>query len=162
MAEWYYTQGGQQQGPVSDQDIRQMVAQGRIQPGEMVWREGMANWLPPSQVAELGGTDAPQRKQTVVSNIGYHNPGPNRPAPPNYLVQSILVTLCCCLPFGIVAIVYSAQVNGLAQAGDFNGAMEKSENAKKWCWIGFIIGLIANLLAFGLQIVAAVAGANAR
>jgi Interferon-induced transmembrane protein. len=29
----------------------------------------------------------------------------------NYLVQSILVTLCCCMPAGIVAIIYAAQVN---------------------------------------------------
>ena len=31
---------------------------------------------------------------------------------PNYLVQAILVTIFCCLPFGIVSIVYAAQVNG--------------------------------------------------
>ena len=29
---------------------------------------------------------------------------------PNYLVQAILVTICCCLPAGIVAIVFAAQV----------------------------------------------------
>ena len=36
---------------------------------------------------------------------------------PNYLVQAILVTLCCCLPFGIVAIVYAAQVNSKLDRG---------------------------------------------
>ena len=46
-----------------------------------------------------------------------------RPAAPsvrikNYLVESILVTICCCLPFGIAAIVFAAQVNGKLQAGD--------------------------------------------
>ena len=40
---------------------------------------------------------------------------------PNYLVQSILVTLFCCLPFGIVAIVYAAQVNGKLQARRCSG-----------------------------------------
>ena len=36
---------------------------------------------------------------------------------PNYLVQSILVTIFCCLPFGIAAIVFAAQVNGKIEAG---------------------------------------------
>ena len=37
---------------------------------------------------------------------------------PNYLVHAILCTLFCCLPLGIVAIVYAAQVNTKAAAGD--------------------------------------------
>lgn len=60
---------------------------------------------------------------------------------PNYLVQAILVTVFCCLPFGIVAIVFAAQVNGKFQAGDLEGAMDSSRKAKMWCWLGFGIGL---------------------
>ncbi|HKO55598.1 MAG TPA: CD225/dispanin family protein [Thermoanaerobaculia bacterium] len=61
---------------------------------------------------------------------------------PNYLVQSILVTLCCCLPAGIVAIVYAAQVNSKLNAGDIAGAEEASRNAKLWSWIGFGVGIL--------------------
>jgi hypothetical protein len=61
--------------------------------------------------------------------------------PPNYLVQSILVTLCCCLPLGIVAIVFSAQVNSKFAAGDFAGAADSSAKAKMFCWIGLGLGL---------------------
>lgn len=71
-----------------------------------------------------------------------HSPG----YVPNYLVQSILVTICCCVPFGIVAIVYAAQVNGKLAAGDINGALAASQQAKTWCWAGFIIGLISGFL----------------
>ncbi|NIM07517.1 MAG: CD225/dispanin family protein [Armatimonadetes bacterium] len=60
---------------------------------------------------------------------------------PNYLVQAILVTLFCCLPFGIVAIVYAAQVNGKLSGGDIDGAMESSRKAKIWSWISFGVGL---------------------
>ena len=35
---------------------------------------------------------------------------------PNYLARSIIVTIFCCLPFGIAAIIYSAQVNGKIRA----------------------------------------------
>ena len=63
------------------------------------------------------------------------------PRVPNYLVQAILVTLFCCVPFGIVSIVYAAQVNGKLQAGDYAGAVEVSKKARTWCWVSFGIGL---------------------
>lgn len=65
---------------------------------------------------------------------------------PNYLAQSILVTVLCCLPLGIPAIVYSAQVNGKIQAGDIPGAMESSKKAKMWCWLSFGLGLLGSLI----------------
>jgi hypothetical protein len=66
---------------------------------------------------------------------------------PNYLVQAILTTLCCCLPFGIVAIVYAAQVDGKAAGGDYAGALQSSESAKMWCWIAFGLGLAINAIS---------------
>lgn len=60
---------------------------------------------------------------------------------PNYLAQSILVTLFCCLPFGIPAIVFAAQVNGKVASGDIAGATLASQRAKMWSWISFGIGL---------------------
>ncbi|HYM62367.1 MAG TPA: CD225/dispanin family protein [Thermoanaerobaculia bacterium] len=70
---------------------------------------------------------------------------------PNYLVQSILVTLCCCLPFGVVAVVYAAQVNAKLQAGDLAGARDASDKAKMWSWIGFGLGLLSTLAYIGLM-----------
>ena len=61
---------------------------------------------------------------------------------PNYLVQAILVTIFCCLPFGIVSIVFAAQVNGKVAAGDITGARVASRNAKTWAWIAFGVGLV--------------------
>ena len=61
---------------------------------------------------------------------------------PTYLVQAILVTLFCCLPFGIPAIVFAAQVSGKIASGDINGALHSSKQAKMWCWIGFGVGLV--------------------
>lgn len=70
---------------------------------------------------------------------------------PNYLVQSILVTLCCCLPFGIVAIIFAAQVNSKLATGDYAGAVEASGKAKMWCWIAFGLGIVAILLSFAFS-----------
>ncbi|MEZ6087402.1 MAG: CD225/dispanin family protein [Pirellulaceae bacterium] len=78
--------------------------------------------------------------------------------PQNYLVQSILVTLCCCLPLGIVAIIYAAQVDSKWNAGDHQGAYEASRNANKWGMIAFGLGIVANLLVFGIQILVGLNG----
>lgn len=70
---------------------------------------------------------------------------------PNYLVFAILVTVLCCLPTGIAAIVYAAQVNAKLAAGDVAGAQLASKNAKMWCWIsagaGLLIGVLYALVA---------------
>lgn len=59
----------------------------------------------------------------------------------NYLAFAILTTVLCCLPAGIPAIIYAAQVNSKLQSGDFSGAQAASNNAKMWCWIAFALGL---------------------
>ncbi|MBN1985038.1 MAG: CD225/dispanin family protein [Prolixibacteraceae bacterium] len=61
--------------------------------------------------------------------------------PPNYLVWSILTTILCCLPFGIISIIYAAQVNSKWVAGDFAGAQNSSRNAKIWAWVSFGVGI---------------------
>ncbi|HEY5311929.1 MAG TPA: CD225/dispanin family protein [Pirellulales bacterium] len=78
---------------------------------------------------------------------------------PNYLVQAILTTLCCCLPFGIVAIVYAAQVDGKVAGGDYAGAMQSSNSAKTWCWVAFGLGLAINGGYALLMMLGAIGGA---
>jgi hypothetical protein len=72
------------------------------------------------------------------------------PAEPisNHLVEAILVTLFCCIPFGIVAIVFAAQVNSKIAAGDVQGALDASHKAQTWTWVSFICGLIPAILGF--------------
>lgn len=70
----------------------------------------------------------------------------NKYPPQNYLIESILVTIFCCQPFGIVGIVFASQVNSKFAAGDFEGAQRASEDAKKWMKWGLISGLIIGTL----------------
>ena len=104
-------------------------------------------------------------QQPAVQQSGYPLPpqqpqqpyyGPPGQAIPNYLVQSILVTLCCCLPAGIPAIVFAAQVNSKLQAGDVNGALNSSKNARTWCWVSFGLGIAAVIVQFLLVAVGAI------
>lgn len=63
---------------------------------------------------------------------------------PNYLIPAIL-SLFCCWPLSIVAIIFAAQVNGKVASGDIAGAMDASKKAKLFSFIAIGIGL-----AFGL------------
>jgi len=51
--EWYYTQQGQQQGPVAAAQLKQLAVSGRLLPTDLVWKEGLANWVPASSARGL-------------------------------------------------------------------------------------------------------------
>ena len=76
--------------------------------------------------------------------------------PKNYLVESILVTIFCCLPFGIAGIVFASQVNSKYAAGDFDGALQASNDAKKWMKWGLISGVV--VIALYLIFIFAIGG----
>jgi len=67
--------------------------------------------------------------------------------PKNYLVESILVTIFCCQPFGIAGIVFASQVNSKYANGDYEGALKASKNAKKWMKWGIITGAFVFILS---------------
>lgn len=66
----------------------------------------------------------------------------NQNQPKNYLIEAILVTIFCCQPFGIVSIVYAAQVNSKFSTGNYEGANNASKSAKNWMIAALISGLI--------------------
>lgn len=78
--------------------------------------------------------------------------------PPNYLVWAILTTIFCCLPFGIVSIIFAAQVNSKWQMGDYDGAKLSSKNAKLWAWISFGVAIVGIIISFILAIFGIFAG----
>jgi hypothetical protein len=82
-----------------------------------------------------------------------------RPLPKTWLVESILVTLFCCLPFGIVGIINAAKVESKYNAGDVDGAYRASEEAGKWTKIGFWIGLVVVVIYIAFMVFAGVNGA---
>ena len=74
------------------------------------------------------------------------------PRPKNWLVESILVTLFCCLPFGIVGIINAANVNSKYDGGDIDGALRASAEAGKWTKVGFWIGIGLVVLYVALMV----------
>ena len=75
-----------------------------------------------------------------------------------YLVLSIISTLCCCLPFGVVGIVFSAKINSAMLAGNLEEAQNNAKMARIWIIVSFAIGLLTWLIYMVLIVTGAVSG----
>jgi len=85
-------------------------------------------------------------------------PNENKGNPPKtWLVESILVTLFCCLPFGVVAIVNSSKVESHFYAGNIEASERASKNAKIWVMWSFFPALAFWVLYLLLMLTGVVA-----
>jgi len=196
---YYIVENGQQAGPFEVNDLFSHGLTGQ----SMVWCQGMANWQPASQVAELaaaiaarnmtGGSTVPtgmpmgntmpqmpqnnmptqqqtttpsfpQQQQTTPyggGNMGqggqYNNPYAQpqyqqntQVMPKTWIVESVIVTvlcaLCCCnivsLALGIVAIIKGNSVKTKFYKGDYQGANQASQSAKRWLLIALVVAIV--------------------
>ena len=139
MSEYYILNGSEQQGPYTIDQLR-----GRVTPQTYVWREGLADWVQAINLPELSAVLLPEGS---VSPSGVVKPK-------DYLVESILVTLFCCMVFWILGIVYSVQANSAFSSGNITAANEFSAKAKQWVTYGFwcgiaVVGIYAILALMG-------------
>lgn len=91
-------------------------------------------------------------EQSYTPGPPYGGQAPMGPPPKNWLVESILVTIFCCLPFGIVAIINAAKVNSLVAVGDYAGAQAASKDAGKWVKYGLIAAGIGTAIYLLLMV----------
>lgn len=146
---YYYTdQNGVQQGPVEKEALRHVG----LRPDTLVWKDGMSAWTRAADVPEVavllpsGVPPCPPR----------NFPASNRQAKPqNWLWLGICTTILCCLPFGIVSIVYASKVDSCWGTGDYQGAVSNSEKAKMWGMIAAGVGLVVSVLYFLILVAAA-------
>jgi len=144
MKQYYYTDGTNKFGPMSLDELKTKS----LTADTLVWYEGMDNWIAASQVEELRemfGVNVPPpisatENQSNQQNIGGQATAPVAP-PKTWLVESILVTLFCCLPFGIVGIVNASKVESQFNVGNYQAAEKASKEAAKWTKLGFWIGI---------------------
>lgn len=82
-----------------------------------------------------------------MENINQLNNQGNLPAKPNnYLALSIITTVMCCMPLGIVSIIKSTKVDGLYHEGKYQEAEETSKSAKNWAMAGIISTVVFTVL----------------
>ena len=67
--EWRIAVKGEQRGPFTVDQLRAMVAEGRLAADTLVWRPGMANWTPLGSVPELGSATRGQAAGSAVTPL---------------------------------------------------------------------------------------------
>lgn len=188
MGQYFYlTPQNEQKGPV---EASQLVTLG-VNANTLVWTEGMAQWTPAGQVQDLASFFAPAAQPATPPTPSYAaqqvapqpapqpaqqaapqsvvyvqtNPSgtsqPAMPKPGSNMILAVLTTVCCCLPLGIVGIVYASKVDGLYFAGDYAGALSAAKSARTWSVIGIVASLVIGiiyLLIYGAAIFAAMKG----
>ncbi|MCM1504653.1 MAG: CD225/dispanin family protein [Muribaculum sp.] len=98
----------------------------------LVWCQGWTQWFKAGFVDEFRPW------------LGLYNDMPSNrpPMPQSYLAWSLIATLLCCLPLGIVAVIYSTLVESRYAAGNYAGSLRASETAKGWCIASAIAGFL--------------------
>src|SRR6266852_5638412 len=81
---------------------------------------------------------------------------------PNYLVPAI-ISVFCCWPLAIPAIIFAVQVNNKVTAGDIAGAQDASKKAKMFSFIAIGLGVLCYVIVglfYGVAIIAAISGSK--
>lgn len=78
--------------------------------------------------------------------------------PSSNLAWAILSTILCCLPLGIVSIVYAARVDGHWFAGRYAEAQDSSRKAKNWAIASVVATPVAFVLLFVVSAILGLSG----
>jgi Interferon-induced transmembrane protein/GYF domain 2 len=156
MSQFYYTDGKERFGPFSLEQLREKNITGET----LVWKEGLPDWVPARNLSDLETLFSAGDSFPPPLSVPYANPVIEVP-PKNWLIESILVTILCCLPLGIVGIIHATKVDTLWSSGQKEAALKASREAGKWVKIGAISGFVVIVLYVMLIVFGVVAGIGA-
>ena len=126
---------GVQQGPFS---LAELPSLG-ITPDTMIWYEGLAAWSRADNAPLTASMFSTDDAGNVVARVAVED---TRKCPPTYLMWSILLTICCCNPVGIIPIILGSTVSSKFRSMDFEGARKASEQTEWAVIITFVLGLM--------------------
>lgn len=164
--QYWINHNGVQSGPVDADGIKELALTSRA----YVWHPGLSDWVKITQVPELEGlyevvdepatvgqplqpqNTAPAQQPMNSQPVNTQPEGAPEPCPPTNLVWAIITTVLCCLPAGIVAIIYAMKVTNKYREGDIEGAKRASEVGAWWCIVSIILGILSMPLISLLQV----------
>ncbi|WP_193211913.1 GYF domain-containing protein [Luteolibacter marinus] len=170
---WYYAKNGSQQGPVPMEDMKGRISRGELLPTDLAWCEGMADWLPISEIEQLKIAPAvaetaesaderpaqspyvsPAAPASPVPAAAYPGQPPSQGLALGSMICGILSLVGCCVwfvsaPLALVAIVLAVVASGKIKAApqQFGG-----QGMARAGMITGALGLIAAVVIGGLSI----------
>ena len=147
--EYFYLNGDVKIGPLSLDALKSAP----ISRTTFVWNNSLPDWVEACSLPELAelfvsiappppATNYNSNSANNYSTGGNFNNPEKPPMPENYLVWAILSTVLCCWPIGIFSIINAAKVGSAYNAGDYQGALKASANAKKLAIVTVVAGAI--------------------
>lgn len=169
--QYYYHKNGEQVGPIELEELLKAP----LEPETLVWQEGLPNWKPAKEFPELSQLfapemtyahqkpeppQAPQEANSCSSQKEHRNYASllTTTPPPSYLPWAILVTIFCCWPLGIPAIVYASKVGKYFAMKEYLLAKKCSNLARNWMIASIVVGFVAVIIWFILIFTGTLAG----
>jgi len=160
--EYFYLNGDVKNGPLSLDALKSAP----ISRTTFVWNNSLPDWVEAGSLPELAVIFAPAPPPPPVANYIQNNAnnistGSNLnnqekpPMPESYLVWTIVSTIFCCWPIGIFSIIQAAKVSSTYIAGDYEGSLKASANAKKIMIANVCVGVFLYVV---VSIIYAIAG----
>ena len=138
---WYYQRNGEQCGPVSSAQLREIAAVGGIALSDLIWKEGMVEWVPATKIAGLFANPSKASAPPVVRASSARN-DPNHLQPTEMVEESIIA------PIGAVPLSPFADLGGENAPRRLQSRKPKASNSRKW--IAVLAG--AGMLAIGATV----------
>lgn len=163
MKKYFYHNGVDKFGPFTKEELQQAGITAETQ----IWYDGLPNWVSASTIEELSSlftaqvppisSSVPPVTPLQVPNYSQQqsssqNTAQQRPTipPPSNLVWGILTTIFCCLPFGIVSIIYAGKVESTFYAGNYDLAKKYSKQAATWAIVAASACVLFLIIYFGV------------
>jgi Sec-independent protein translocase protein TatA len=165
---WFYSTSGAQKGPVDISVLKLMIQRGEVSSTDLVWKDGMGDWLPVSRLSELAPNLASNKVSVVepsVSDIpsmtsvspqisSVHSFSQPTQASVGLSIASmvcgIVSLFCCCAWYLGIIIAIAAVVMGHIFLS--NAKKNNSVNGKGMATTGLICGYIGLILSLFVAI----------
>ena len=165
MADWFYGKDNAQHGPISDLEIRSLISTGQIAPETIIWREGMADWIPLKDVPEFQSNNA-----TSDSTSPYLSPQANNYAAPVPTDGLAITSMVCGILSIVISCMYIGVLLGIPAVITGHLSLKKINNSpvaiggKGMAIAGLVTGYLGSLISLcmiGFIIFAMILAANA-
>lgn len=80
-AQWYIARDGKQHGPLTDVEMRTFVGHSYLRPSDLLWKPGMADWLPAPQVYPQAFQTPQPAQPPAQAQAPQQQPAQARPQP---------------------------------------------------------------------------------
>lgn len=172
---YYYLNERQEPvGPINFETISSLVRSGQLPASVPVAQAGGAEWIPYSTWLSTSSAPSLPPIPPSVARPEQARPGVRtprggspeaalpplpsnplvpgaQPKPASHMLWAVAVSIACCLPLGIVAIIKAASVDGHYTAGRYSEAVKASRSAAKWCIWGGLLGILGSVTLMMLE-----------